>query len=60
MTQGTKKYTEPVIERVKLEDKEVITMATGCKTSDMSIPGRNQDIPCWVGATGGSCFEEGS
>jgi hypothetical protein len=59
MRNDKKDYKEPVISRVRLEDKEVVTMATGCKTGDQSIQGRNSDIPCWVGATA-SCFEEGS
>jgi hypothetical protein len=59
MKNEKKSYSEPVISRVRLEDKEVITMATGCKTADQSVQGRSSDIPCWVGAVG-SCFEEGS
>jgi hypothetical protein len=59
MAETKRDYSEPVISRVKLEDKEVITMATGCKTADQSILARTSDIPCWVGATA-SCFEEGS
>ena len=54
-----RKYSTPVITRVKLEDKEVITMANGCKT-DAGMAGSNANVylACTQGAT--PCLALGS
>jgi len=58
MTENEKKaYEPPRITRVMLEDKEVVTMAAGCKT-DTPGSGPRDFLPCIDGM--GACFNLGS
>lgn len=56
-----KQYERPAVARVRLEDKEIVTMATGCKTAPPSTTGFNSALlDACVNASVTSCFNQGS